>query len=191
MSLEHAILVSLMERAASGYDLARRFDRSIGYFWNASHQQIYRTLKRMTDAKWVDQKVVFQDERPDKKVYKPSETGRQALREWISEPTSGANVRAVLAVKLRGASYGDMDQLLRDFEKHRDAALRQLEVYRQIEARDFPDTENLSGALLHQHLVLRAGILEQETFASWCGEVIARLTSDTSLTPARQPAESR
>ncbi|MEU0155402.1 PadR family transcriptional regulator [Micromonospora fulviviridis] len=42
MSLEHAILVSLLEQPASGYELARRFDRSIGRFWTATHQQIYR-----------------------------------------------------------------------------------------------------------------------------------------------------
>ena len=44
MALEHAILVSLSERPASGLDLTRRFDRSIGFFWSATHQQIYRVL---------------------------------------------------------------------------------------------------------------------------------------------------
>ena len=45
MALEHAILVSLLEKPGSGYELARRFERSIGYFWTATHQQIYRTLR--------------------------------------------------------------------------------------------------------------------------------------------------
>ena len=44
MALEHAILVSLSERPASGLDLTRRFDRSIGFFWSATHQQIYSCL---------------------------------------------------------------------------------------------------------------------------------------------------
>ena len=48
MALEHAILVSLTERAGSGYELARRFDRSIGYFWPATHQQkMIEELKTM------------------------------------------------------------------------------------------------------------------------------------------------
>ena len=34
MSLQHALLVSLAEREASGYDLTRRFDRSLGFFWS-------------------------------------------------------------------------------------------------------------------------------------------------------------
>ena len=47
MALTHAILVALSEQSGSGYELARRFDRSIGYFWSATHQQIYRTLRVM------------------------------------------------------------------------------------------------------------------------------------------------
>ena len=53
VALPHAILVSLCEQSGSGYELARRFDRSIGYFWAATHQQIYRTLRAMEDDGWV------------------------------------------------------------------------------------------------------------------------------------------
>ncbi|MEN9435698.1 MAG: hypothetical protein RIR09_353, partial [Pseudomonadota bacterium] len=47
MSLAHAVLTSLIEKSSSGFELARRFDKSIGYFWHATHQQIYRELARM------------------------------------------------------------------------------------------------------------------------------------------------
>ena len=47
MSLKFAILTSLTERSGSGIELARRFDKSIGYFWPATHQQIYRELDRL------------------------------------------------------------------------------------------------------------------------------------------------
>ena len=47
MSLPHALLTSLAERPGSGSELAGRFDRSIGYFWQATHQQIYRELARL------------------------------------------------------------------------------------------------------------------------------------------------
>ena len=54
MSLPHAVLTSLLEKSTSGYDLARRFDKSIGYFWHATHQQIYRELARMEGAGWIE-----------------------------------------------------------------------------------------------------------------------------------------
>ena len=52
MSTQHALLISLIEKPSSGYDLARRFDKSIGYFWHATHQQIYRELGRMAEMGW-------------------------------------------------------------------------------------------------------------------------------------------
>ena len=69
MALEHALLVSLSEREASGLDLTRRFDRSIGFFWSATHQQIYRVLARMEADGWVSSEVVAQSGRPDKKGF--------------------------------------------------------------------------------------------------------------------------
>ena len=47
MSLPHAILTALLEKPSSGLELTRRFDRSIGYFWSATHQQIYRELGKL------------------------------------------------------------------------------------------------------------------------------------------------
>src|SRR5690242_13621633 len=99
MALEHAILVSLTERAGSGYELARRFDRSIGYFWPATHQQIYRVLRRMDEAGWVTHTEVAQEGRPDKKVYRISDGGLAELTRWIAEPGEVAILRDALGVK--------------------------------------------------------------------------------------------
>ena len=76
MALEHAILVALSEQASTGYDLARRFDKSIGQFWTATHQQVYKVLGRMEGDGWVDVTVVAQDGRPDKKLYELTTDGR-------------------------------------------------------------------------------------------------------------------
>ncbi|NEE19162.1 PadR family transcriptional regulator, partial [Streptomyces sp. SID7499] len=50
MSLPHAILTALLEKPSSGLELTRRFDRSIGYFWSSTHQQIYRELGKLEQA---------------------------------------------------------------------------------------------------------------------------------------------
>src|SRR6266702_3142676 len=107
MALEHAILVSLAERASSGYELARRFDKSIGQFWTATHQQVYKVLARMESAGWVEATVVEQDGRPDKKVYDLTGEGRAELAAWIAQPADPEVTRSDLAVKIRGAAYGD------------------------------------------------------------------------------------
>ncbi|MFC7340223.1 PadR family transcriptional regulator [Saccharopolyspora griseoalba] len=179
MSLEYAILVSLRERAGSGYELARRFDKSIGYFWAASHQQIYRSLKRMVDAGWIDCDQIAQDKRPDKKVYRVSEDGAAELARWIGEPAApSSTTRNDLSVKLRGASFGDTASVIAELTRHRDMHAERLELYRSIQRRDFPDPSALTGRELHQHLVLLGGIRVEEAFLAWCQESIEALQSD-------------
>jgi DNA-binding PadR family transcriptional regulator len=175
VALEHAILVSLTESNGSGYELARRFDKSIGFFWSASHQQIYRVLTRMDAAGWIVGASVVQDGRPDKKVYSVSRSGLDELDRWIARPTDPSALREELAVKIRGAAHGDVEALRTEVRRHRDVHADRLEIFRLIEKRDFPSPSSLSGTALHQYLVLRGGIRVEEGFAEWCDEILERL----------------
>ncbi|WP_034269183.1 PadR family transcriptional regulator [Haloechinothrix halophila] len=178
MALEHAILVSLEERAGSGYELARRFDRSFGFFWAASHQQIYRTLKRMVERDWVTVTDVAQEGRPDKKVYRVTDGGRAELSRWLAEPTEPVTVRSELAVKIRGASLGDSGVVIEEIARHRSHHAERLGVYRMIEKRDFADPDSLRGQRLHQYLVLRGGIRAEQGQLDWCDELLDALHRD-------------
>ncbi|OLR89921.1 PadR family transcriptional regulator [Actinokineospora bangkokensis] len=175
MALEHAILVSLAEREGSGYELTRRFDRSIGFFWRATHQQIYRVLKRMDEAGWVSSVHVPQEGKPDKKVYSVSAAGRVELERWIAEPGEPVEVRDELAVKIRGAAHGDLAALRAEVARHRDAHAERLALYRRLADKDFPEPGALSGTALHQYLVLRGGISAESGFVTWCTEVLDAL----------------
>lgn len=187
VALPHAILVSLCEQAGSGYELARRFDRSIGYFWSATHQQIYRTLRAMEDDGWVHVDVVEQRARPDKKVYGATSAGRAELARWIAEPLSGRGSSVTdartreLAVKIRGVTYGDDASLVA--LRAQVLALRReradlLDTYLGFQKRQFPNPSELNGAALHQYLVLRGGIRAEEGSVDWLDEVLTALPQD-------------
>jgi DNA-binding PadR family transcriptional regulator len=178
MALEHAILVSLSERSGTGYELTRRFEKSIGLFWQASHQQIYRVLKRMEEAGWIASDHVEQDGRPDKKVYTVSMPGRDELRTWLAEPNENADTREI-AVKIRGAVFGDTEAVIAEIARHRDSHSERLDVYRLIEKRDFPSPAGLSGGALHQYLVLRGGIRTEQGHVEWFEEVLQALHANS------------
>lgn len=180
MALPHAILVSLCEQSASGYELTRRFDRSIGYFWSATHQQIYRTLRTMEVDGWVSATVVVQHGRPDKKVYTVSDAGRAELARWIAAPLgSGAAAKGgaltELAVKLRGAAHGDSTALREQILALRAERAQLLDTYQGFEKKQFPDPAALRDSALHQYLVLRGGIRTEEGTIDWLDEVAAAL----------------
>ncbi len=172
MALEHALLVSLSEQPASGLELARRFGRSIGFFWHATHQQIYRVLARMDHDGWVSVTEVAQTGKPDKKVYAVSPAGARVLAAWLAEPTPMEPLRSELAVKMRGASYGDrkavLDVVRANLTDHR---LR-LAHYEQLEQRDHPHPEALTGHELDQYLVLRGGIRTERFWVEWLTEYL-------------------
>lgn len=178
MALPHAILVSLCEQVGSGYELAHRFDRSIGYFWSASHQQIYRSLRAMEADDWVRVREVAQRGRPDKKVYSVTPTGRAELARWIAAPLSGRgstvadNRTRDLAVKIRGCGYGDIDAVREQAVALRAERMALLDTYRGFEKHQFPDPARLTGAELHQYLVLRGGIRAEEGAIEWLSEVL-------------------
>ncbi|HEY9373760.1 PadR family transcriptional regulator [Streptomyces sp.] len=181
MALEHAILVSLLEKPGSGYELARRFERSIGYFWTATHQQIYRVLKRMENDGWVDVREVPQHGRPDKKEYSVADLGRAALASWLHEPIEPESVRHDLAVKIRGAAFDDPAALIREVERHRQAHTERLAHYLSGEARDFPTPTGaeargpLDAERELQHVVLRGGIAYERMMIGWLDDVLATL----------------
>ncbi|MGP3982878.1 PadR family transcriptional regulator [Streptomyces sp. KR80] len=175
MALEHAILVSLLEQPGSGYELARRFDRSIGQFWTATHQQIYRVLKRMERDGWIDVRDVPQEGRPDKKVYSVAAPGRDALSAWLREPVEPESVRHDLAVKIRGSAFDDPTGLIAEVKRHRAAHADRLAGYLAGERRDFPDPGALEVGQELQHVVLRGGIAYERMTLAWLDDVLATL----------------
>lgn len=170
MALEHALLVALRERPASGLELARRFDRSIGFFWHATHQQIYRVLARMEGDGWLTARVVAQHGKADKREYAVSPAGEQELGDWLPRPTAVDPLRSELAVKMRGASYGGAAgraAVRALVEQHLAEHTARLAAYHRMAAEQYPDPDLLTGADLDRYLVLRGGVRMEEFWIAW------------------------
>src|SRR4051812_16608985 len=178
MALEHAILVSLLEQPGSGYELARRFERSIGRFWPATHQQIYRVLRRMETDGWVIVQEIGQGGRPDKRSYSVAAPGRAALTTWLRAPVQQEAVRHELAVKIRGAAFDDAHgraALITEVERYRVTHESTLRRYLNGERRDFLDAGALDTPQRLQHAVLRGGIAYERMVLDWLDDVLDTL----------------
>ncbi|MDX1756222.1 MAG: PadR family transcriptional regulator [Marinobacter sp.] len=174
MTIQHALLTSLLEKPSTGYQLANRFNRSIGYFWQASHQQIYRELKRMAAAGWLEAEEDGEPGGRQRKTYHVLPAGREELVRWVSEPESSGPCTSALLVKLRAEAIlgplGVRQEMQRLWAYHEE----RLATYRQIEQRDFAG-EHLTVAQQLQHRVLRMGIMKEENWLAWAGETLTLL----------------
>ncbi len=181
MSLKHAILVLLEKKPGSGYDLSQRFKRGIGYFWNASHQQIYQELKKLADARWVEFELQTQSERPDKKHYRISAAGRSALKAWLQEPTKHERLNSALLVKLYAAHLADPQALLLQLDERLAAHRAKLEEYVGHESFYLDRGDALSQKQAQRYLTLRHGIRYEWNWIEMLEE------SRTLLTQGRTP----
>jgi DNA-binding PadR family transcriptional regulator len=162
MSLPHAILTALVEKPSSGLELTRRFDRSIGYFWSATHQQIYRELGRLEADGLIRAIVPDQPARGQKKQYEVLPAGREELARWTATPQDPRPQRDALLLRLRAAAVVGTAGIEEDLRRHLALHSAQLAEYEEIERRDFPPGRDSPQDRL-RHLVLRAGI-DLETF---------------------------
>ncbi|HET8870114.1 MAG TPA: PadR family transcriptional regulator [Aquabacterium sp.] len=185
MSLSHALMTSLLEKSCSGYDLARRFDKSIGFFWRATHQQIYRELARMEKAGWIESAAAPDGGKTRKKIYRVLDAGKVELERWAREPSPPQDMREELMVRLRADAVlgplGLEDEIARRKATHE----QKLAAYRAIEARDFPPEKVLSREARIQHMILKTGIMFEEGWAKWSGEALELLRQTAHAPPNR------
>ncbi|MFC8076953.1 PadR family transcriptional regulator [Streptomyces sp. NPDC057307] len=182
MSLPHAILTALLERPSSGLELTRRFDRSIGYFWSATHQQIYRELGRLEQSGYIRALTSARPARGRKKEYEVLPAGREELTGWVSGREDPKPVRDPLLLRMRAAAVVGTDGLPDELRRHLALHERQLAEYTDIEARDFAaeprerteasGTAGRTEADRLRHLVLRAGMDLERMWVEWLTEAL-------------------
>ncbi|MFI6638376.1 PadR family transcriptional regulator [Streptomyces sp. NPDC050504] len=174
MSLPYAILTALLEKPSSGLELTRRFDKSIGYFWSATHQQIYRELGKLEEAGLIRALVPEQPVRGQKKEYEVLPEGRAALAAWVALPEDPRPPRDPLLLRMRAAAVVGTAGLAGELRRHLALHEAQLAQYLAIEEKDFPPDRDAPDDRL-RHLVLRGGI-DLETFRTgWLRRALAEL----------------
>ncbi len=175
MSLKHAILVQLEIEPSSGYDLLKHFNKGLGYFWNAKHQQIYQQLKILSEQGLVLRKTVNQNNKPDKKVYKITEEGVEELKSWLSGNIKPSKVNEALLVKLYGGHLVEHSNIIEEIQRHLAFHQQTLQKLELIEAEY--QALNDAGRQKYQlpYLTLRRGILSEKAWIEWAEESLESL----------------
>lgn len=142
MALTEAILVCLTEKPMSGYDLAKNFDASVGFFWRASHQQIYRELAKLRKRGLVQSEEISQSGRPNRIVHTLTDEGRKIVLEWSRKQPSMPAIKDELLLKFY--AFDDID--IAAFTEHVSHRIEQhqarLQTYLRIKARFYDGLEH-------------------------------------------------
>lgn len=179
MSLPHALLTALIEHpGSSGLELARRFDRSIGHFWQATHQQIYRELARL-EADGLIASEAQAEARGRKRNYHVLTAGEEALRQWLARPEATPPLRDSLMVKLRADAVLEPDRsdtaaLIASIEERLSVHRHKLIQYQTFAARDFAQATPDRAVRIRQ-MILQAGLRHESGWVQTLEEALAVL----------------
>jgi DNA-binding PadR family transcriptional regulator len=128
MSLRYALLGLLAEEPASGYDLARKFERTLRrHAWHAQQSQIYPELARLAGDGLAE--VVAEGAR-GRRTYAITEAGRIELRRWVMDPDDEPVVRNEFALRLFLLSTLDAEDARKVLRQQAEASLREYERLR-------------------------------------------------------------
>lgn len=133
MSLRHAMLGLIAEMdGASGYDLLRVFEISLGTVWQASQGQLYGELGKLSKAGLIE---VSGEGARRRTEYAITETGRAELRRWLLDAPTRLYPRDELLLRVFFLDELEPDQALDYLERMAGAvAEREKELQRMEDA---------------------------------------------------------
>jgi len=84
---DYVILGLLNHASLSGYDLKKRIDFEVSNFYpKVGLNKIYPTLKKLERKKLVEMRETKTSNRPNKKIYSITTSGKNKLTEWLQSP---------------------------------------------------------------------------------------------------------
>jgi DNA-binding PadR family transcriptional regulator len=166
--LRHALLGLLAERPLSGYELAQRFEASVGRTWSAGHSQIYPELNRLADEGLVEAGAPGPRGR---KTYVITDAGRHAVEAWLEDTEPDRTVRDEAALRAFFLWLMTPAKARAHVEDELAAAHETIDALRGTAAARRPATP----AERSQRIALEAGLRWAQARAEWARWALQRL----------------
>lgn len=156
---------------ASGYDLKKFADASLGYLWAPSKTQLYAALAQLVQAGLATRREVPQRHRPDKQLYRLTERGGEIVREWLEGREVEADPdRSTFMLKFFFGRQAGRDSLVAQLEAFRDLYAERLSAYEEKAAGEAPPTRDE-----FTYLALRYGIARARAAVDWADGALREL----------------
>lgn len=167
----YAILGLLSHTPMTGYDIKKRMDSTLRYFWGASFGSIYPALNEMEKRNLVTKQSQPNEKGREKLIYEITEEGRADLKAWLKQPVEKDELRYETLLKLffgNEAGTENSVKLLVDFQKKYQEELPKLQGAVQVLSQILDQDET------HKYYMLTAmfGVKVFEAYVEWSKEAL-------------------
>jgi DNA-binding PadR family transcriptional regulator len=177
-TLDYAVLGLVALRPSTGYDVAARMRRPVGYYWAESHGGIYPSLRRLAEAGWLTVEDVAGPGPRGKREYTVTAAGRRALGEWAVQPPEDPPARDELVLKVSAlwAARPTAAIVMLEDEARRWAAQRA--EYAGVVAALEGEAPEVGSASWFGLMTARRGVAYAAGRRDWCRQVARGLSGD-------------
>ena len=175
MSLKN-ILLGLLEKPNSGYDIKQYFDLVFKHFWAAELAQIYPALDRLEKEGLAVSHQEASDKGPQRRMYKRNAQGTRAHKKWLKNgPTVGKDRLPYLTQTffLGDIPAAERFTFFRALHAHfvkELTALKAAEDNWSQQEPGYPD--HMNDISQSRQFALRLGLKKMQTNVEWCEECI-------------------
>lgn len=177
-ALGYALLCALHKGPLTGYELVRRMNRPIGYYWSARQSQIYPELARLAADGLVTSDASNGPGPRQKRTHRMTDAGRTALAEWLPQAPPERHDRDELVLKTYAIKAGDRSAMRRLYLREAARHEERLAAYRMQHAEL---VERGASEVTHRDFgsfaTLELGLLREEHYAQWCRWLATQLGS--------------
>jgi PadR family transcriptional regulator AphA len=111
----HAILGLLAIRPWTSYELTKQMSRSLHHFWPRAESKLYEEPKKLVAQGLATASTRTVGKRTST-VYEITDTGREALRQWVAAPGAGPALEFELLLKVFFSENGSKADLLANLD---------------------------------------------------------------------------
>ena len=165
--MDQVILGLLSHEAMTGYEIKKRIDSTLRFFWSGSFGSIYLTLNQLEQEGKVTKENISLNGR-EKISYYITEEGKSSLKNWLEKPVEKDELRYETLLKLffgnETGLEGALEHIERFEEKCRSELLTLNMFAKNLEQFLKDDTHK------HYYLTVKFGIKTYESYLQWCKE---------------------
>lgn len=174
--IDCVILGLLSHEELTGYEIKKRMDTTLTYFWNASYGSIYPALSDLVERGLATKREEANKKR-NKLIYTITDAGRNYLKNWLTRPAAKDELRYETLLKLFFGDEQGEEQTISHIEAFEAKIKKELPYLLDAE-QILKEHENDAAAHKYYLLTVAFGIKTYRAYLEWCTEAKQRLSAE-------------
>ena len=166
--MDCVILGLLCHEELTGYEIKKRINTALKFFWSASYGSIYPALNDLVNRGLATKSEDTGNKR-NKLIYTITDEGRNYLKEWLALPVEKDELRYETLLKLFFGNEQGAEQTISHIDVFEEKTRKELQYLLEAE-KSLKDCLSDDGAHKYYLLTVEFGIKTYDAYLEWCKE---------------------